>query len=86
MPTLSAKAGVSDQTIDEIVRTHWINPAHLRSADFDSYFDERSDALLNLISEAMGKPVMKDDATGEGDGHEFVETPDDAEDEDPEAA
>ena len=46
MPALSTKAGVDDATIDDIVRTHWIDPANLRSADFDSYFDERADALL----------------------------------------
>lgn len=55
MPTLANKAGVSDVHIDEIIATHAINPAHLRSADFDGYFAERSEALLALISQAMGK-------------------------------
>ncbi len=73
MPTLAAKAGVDDAAIDDIVRTHSINPAHLRSAEFSAYFSERSEALLALISDAMGKAAIRDDVSGEGDETAFLD-------------
>jgi hypothetical protein len=78
MTTLSTKAGVSDDDIDTIIRTHLINPADLRAADFDAYFVARAEALLGLISSAMGKEAIRDeDIAGEGDAAAFVDEPDD---------
>jgi hypothetical protein len=78
MATLSDKSGVSDDVIDKIVATHLINPQHLRTADLPAYFNERSEALLVLISDAMGKEAIReDDTTHEGDTTAFVDEPDD---------
>ena len=77
MLTLATKAGVPADEIDRIVSTHLINPSHLRNADFQSYFTERSEALLALISDAMGKEAVRDDVTAEGDAAAFVEEPED---------
>lgn len=37
--------------------THAIEPSHLRSDDFDAFFDARTDSLLSLIASAMGKEL-----------------------------
>ncbi|MGH9126563.1 MAG: GmrSD restriction endonuclease domain-containing protein [Acidimicrobiales bacterium] len=80
MATLASKAGVGDERIDEIVATHKINPAHLRVADFDAYFGERKEALLGLISAAMGKEAIRDETALQDHVSEFVEDNDDVED------
>jgi hypothetical protein len=80
MPSLATRAGVSDKEIDDIVATHLIEATDLRVADFDSFFDRRAEALLGLISEAMGKEAIRDVDPSEGDPAAFVEEPDDPED------
>jgi hypothetical protein len=76
MMTLSSKAGVSDDDIDKIVATHLISPSHLRAADFPTYFKDRTEALLTLISDAMGKEAIReDDSSGEGDAAAFIDEP-----------
>ncbi|MDQ6949415.1 MAG: hypothetical protein M3256_24985, partial [Actinomycetota bacterium] len=78
MSTLSDKSGVSDDDIDKIVATHLIDPQHLRTADLSAYFKARSEALLVLISDAMGKEAIREeDTTHEGDAAAFVDEPDD---------
>lgn len=77
MTTLASKAGVDDARIDTIVATHRINPAHLRSANFDAYFAERKDALLALISSAMGKEAIRDETAAVDQVDAFVEDADD---------
>ena len=43
-----------------------------------AYFKERSEALLVLISDAMGKEAIREaDTSGEGDVAAFVDEPDD---------
>jgi hypothetical protein len=82
MATLSQKAGVPDDEIDKIVVTHLINPTHLRAADLSAYFKERSEALLVLISSAMGKEAIREeDTSGEGDAAAFVAEAEDTVDE-----
>lgn len=80
MTTLASKAKVSDNEIDKIMATHLINPSHLRNANFAGYFADRSSALLTLIADAMGKPVVPaaEDAS-EGMAGTFVDEEDDIE-------
>jgi hypothetical protein len=80
MPTLASKAGISDQQVDDIVATHLIDPAVLRSADFDAYFNTRSENLLKLISTAMGKEAVRDEISSGDDASAYVEETDDPED------
>ena len=61
MPIVQKQAGVSAEELDRIVATHRIRPDLLREADFDGYFAARSNAVLDLISEAMGKPATRED-------------------------
>lgn len=65
-------AGIESGQLDDILRTHAIDPEPLRSADFDTFFFARTEALLRLVDTAMGKPASR--ATTEpGD---TVENPD----------
>lgn len=78
MATIAAKAGVSDDDLDKIIATHFIDPTDLRAADFWTYFTKRSEALLTLISEAMGKEAIRvDDGSAEGDVSSFIDETED---------
>ena len=80
LQTVERQAGLSATELDRVIERHAIDPAHLRSADFDSFFDDRSERLLELIEEAMGKWRIREDAT-EGDPAQFEDEPDDLDDE-----
>jgi hypothetical protein len=45
--------------LDRAVASHRIDSRHLRDADFDAFFSARSDALLRLIGEAIGKAPVR---------------------------
>jgi len=47
--------------MDALLRSHQIDPAALRSDDFDTFFDKRGRALCAIIESAMGKGI---DASG----------------------
>lgn len=63
---IEAKHGLSPEALDEILRSHLIEPAHLRADDFEAFYAARKAALAQLASEAQGKPVMIDTAPPEG--------------------
>lgn len=50
---------VARERMDEILRSHAIEPAAIRANDFDAFFRAREQALLNRIEKAMGKPVAR---------------------------
>jgi hypothetical protein len=63
--------------MDELLRSHQIEPTALRADDFDQFFQARSLALLKKIEKAMGKaitagPVEPD--VPEADEYEVEET------------
>jgi hypothetical protein len=57
---LEKDAKLTSPALDGIVRTHLVDPATLRSDDFDRYFAQRRDALVHLVEKAMGKAVQRD--------------------------
>jgi hypothetical protein len=57
---LQKRAGLEEEALDAVLTTHSLDAATLRSADFDAFFKHRRAALIDLISEAMGKPVIED--------------------------
>jgi hypothetical protein len=61
--SLAADADVTSEFLDGVVETHAIRPDRLRSDDFDGFFDDRKERLLTMISDAMGKPAIRDVAT-----------------------
>jgi hypothetical protein len=46
--------GISRQRLNEILRSHLIEPDTLWSDDFDAFLETRAQALLALVEEAMG--------------------------------
>ncbi len=58
-----------------ILEHHLISADHLRTDDFEGFFAARFEALVDLISEAMGKAVARDDRTSD-DGSIYEEDPD----------
>ncbi len=63
---IQKEAGVSEEEMDKILRSHVIDPAALRDDDFDAFFSNREQELLKRIEAAMGKPIARDSVEVEG--------------------
>ncbi len=50
---------LNNQQMDELLQSHALSPELLRKDDFDGFIEDRRQRLLQLISKAMGKPVME---------------------------
>jgi hypothetical protein len=72
LKTLEKKAEISLAEIDKILESHRIAPEYLRADDFEGFFDERKEALIEIVEDAMRKPVTRDFAA-EGDEQEVIE-------------
>lgn len=57
--------GLSSAELDDILRTHLIEPEHLRTDNFDAFYEARTRTLATLVSEAMGKPVVEEHGSNE---------------------
>ena len=62
---IEEKHGISSEKLDDILRTHVIEPAHLRNDDFVAFFEARTEALAGLVTRAMGKPVLSEHGANE---------------------
>ena len=62
---IEQKYKLTSEALDDILRTHLIEPEHLRNDDFDAFFNARIEALSDVISGAMGKPVVMEQGTNE---------------------
>jgi hypothetical protein len=51
---------VGSKRMDEILRSHLIDPTLLRTNDFEQFFERRKAALLERIEQAMGKTIPRD--------------------------
>jgi len=49
-----------DLGMNQILESHCISAEYLRVNDFDSFYQQRKQALLNLIASAMGKQVISE--------------------------
>ena len=54
---IQKKAEISSSRLNEILASHFIDPQPLKMNDFEGFFTLRKQALLLIISEAMGKPI-----------------------------
>jgi hypothetical protein len=73
VPRLLKDTGMEAARLDGLVTSHLIDPTALRAGDFDAYCAARREALVALVSEAIGKPVARDvvaDSQGELHGDE----------------
>ena len=50
--------GTAITELDDILRSHMIDPIHLRADDFDAFWVAREQALTQLAGEAMGKAAV----------------------------
>ncbi len=62
---IEARYNMTSEAVDDILRTHLIEPELLRNDDFEAFFGARIEALSCIVSEAMGKPVVKDQGANE---------------------
>jgi hypothetical protein len=61
---------LNDAGMDRLVASHYIDPARLRVNDFEGFIEQRRQALINVISQVMGKPVI---LTGEAVAEDEVD-------------
>ncbi|MET0375725.1 MAG: hypothetical protein ABW128_15900 [Rhizorhabdus sp.] len=59
---IERNTGLSSDKLDDILRTHLIEPDHLCSDDFEAFFADRERRLAALAAEAMGKAVVTREA------------------------
>ena len=59
------KHHIEPKDLDNILRSHLIEPEHLRNDDFDAFYVARSAALASLVASAMGKPVVEEQGANE---------------------
>ena len=57
---MESAASISEERMDEILRSHVIEPVALRLDEFDEFFKLRTEELLGRIENAMGKPIPRD--------------------------
>lgn len=57
---IQKNAKISQEQMDEFLRSHVVDPSTMRSDNFETFFQARKNALLNRIEEAMGKPILRE--------------------------
>ena len=62
---IEQKYGLSSEELDDILKTHLIEPEHLRSDDFNAFYNARIKMLSNVVSDAMGKRTVVELGTNE---------------------
>ncbi len=62
---IEEEQGLSASDLDDILRSHLIDPVHLRNDDFDAFMAARTVALSGLIASAMGKSVVEEHGNNE---------------------
>lgn len=75
---IEKKTGITANELDDILRTHLIEPEHLRNDNFEGFFQSRMEALSVLISDSMGKAVV----TEQGSDEPMIELDDEIDDDD----
>ena len=58
LKTIEVDAGLTGAQLDDILRSHEIDPISLRQGSFDAFFANRTEALLSMIESAMGKAAI----------------------------
>jgi hypothetical protein len=56
------QVGLDDARMDELLESHLIDPASLRSDNFDLFFRRRQERLLTMVEQAMGKAIEREAA------------------------
>jgi len=56
---------ITAEALDDILRTHLIDPQHLRNDDFQGFVATRTGSLVSLVATAMGKAVVEEHGSNE---------------------
>lgn len=80
VPKIVKEAGLSDTEFDVLLAEHFVDPAALRAADFDEFFEARFQSICGLVSRAMGKEVVRN--ASDFDPQSFTDLDDDDGDDD----
>jgi hypothetical protein len=67
------------QGVKELLQTHFIDGEAMYTDNFEFFFEQRKNKLLNIISSAMGKSIDRSNQFAEPDTDEFEEVDTDAE-------
>jgi hypothetical protein len=67
------QVGLSDQGMNAILASHYIDLKTLRADDFESFFEARKETLLALVEQAIGKPIDRASQSAESDEQENSE-------------
>ncbi len=62
---IQEEARISEEQMNEFLRSHAIDPIALRADDFEKVFSTREQTLLGRIESAMGKPIATDSSEEE---------------------
>jgi hypothetical protein len=60
MPRIQRSAGIDNTRMEQILRSHVIEPTSFCTDNFPAFFQAREAALLVRIEQAMGKPIARD--------------------------
>ena len=60
IPRIRNHAGVSNEEFNKILETHVLDIELLISDDFERFFKDRKERILNRIETAMGKKINRD--------------------------
>jgi hypothetical protein len=64
---------ISSQRLDTFLESHLIDPALLRTNNFDAFMQDRQTRLLALIEKAVGKPAYAGSVVEEGEDAEEID-------------
>lgn len=62
LSSLERNHEVPPEELDDNLRSHFISPEMLRADQFESFFRDRSEAILRVIAQAMGKGLEHDES------------------------
>ncbi len=52
-------AGVSDEEFQSILKSHVLTPRFIYADDFEGFFNDRKEKILQRIEKAMGKSIPR---------------------------
>jgi hypothetical protein len=53
-------AGVGDEEFLDILKSHVLSPEFLYADDFEKFFNDRKEKILQRIEKAMNKPIPRE--------------------------
>ena len=62
LAVIQQRHDIGDARMDAILRSHAVDPAHIRTDDFDAFLRARAGALLKLVENATGKQISGRDS------------------------